>query len=142
MPSEAKPTTKKAKVEALRAVPLFSGLSQRDLGALADRLEEQRFAAGEIVVQEGAGSELVVVVDGEVALSRDSWHLGREGPGAVIGETSLLDGAPLDTTVAARTDTIALVLDDRAFARALDEAPAFARKILRGLAPQLREVAD
>jgi CRP-like cAMP-binding protein len=134
-------TTKKARVEALRSVPLFNGLSQRDLGALADRVTEQRFEAGQVVVREGDGNDLVLVIDGEVALSRRSWHLGRRGPGTVVGATNLLDGAPHDTTVAARTETVALFLDDREFARALAEAPAFARKILKALAVHLRDDA-
>lgn len=134
-------TTKKAKIEALRGVPLFMALSQRDLGALAERLTEQHFQAGQVVVREGDGNDLVLVVDGEVALSRRSWHLGRRGPGTVVGEANLIDGAPHDTTVAARTDTVALFLDDREFARALDEAPRFARKILKALAVQLRQDA-
>ncbi|MBW3664745.1 MAG: cyclic nucleotide-binding domain-containing protein [Actinobacteria bacterium] len=134
-------TTKKARIEALRGVPLFKTLSQRDLGALAERLTEQHFEAGQVVVREGAGNDLVLVIDGEVALSRRSWHLGRRGPGTVVGETNLIDGAPHDTTVAARTDTVALFLNDREFARALEEAPAFARKILKALAVQLRQDA-
>ena len=53
-------------LEALRAAPLFEGLSDPDLERLAATVERQKLAPGELLLREGdVGDAMFVVVSGE-----------------------------------------------------------------------------
>jgi hypothetical protein len=54
-------------------------------------------------------------------------------------EMALLDQGPRSATITSDTDMTLYVLDARSFAKLIDEHPAVARKILRGLAGRLRK---
>ena len=86
--------------EALRRVTMFQGLDQSDLDTLAGVAREVTAERGEIIVSQGSkGESLYVVVSGQIRvyLSDESGKeiiLGLEGPGAIFGEISVLDGRP------------------------------------------------
>jgi signal transduction histidine kinase len=54
-------------IEALRAIPVFEGLSEEQLGWFASNAEDLRFGTGELVVEGGAPADrLIVVLEGEM----------------------------------------------------------------------------
>lgn len=56
---------KDAKIELLRAVPLFSECTKRELEAIASEATELAVSAGRDLATEGAsGREFVIIVDG------------------------------------------------------------------------------
>jgi CRP-like cAMP-binding protein len=57
----------------------------------------------------------------------------------VLGEMSLLDGAPRSATCTAVTDILAAGLARRGLERLVDEHPKVAAKLLAGLAQRLAE---
>lgn len=64
----------------------------------------RQVAEGERLTQQGdPGDELYFVLDGTVAVDVDGKAVAELGPGAVIGERALLDGAPRAATVTARS---------------------------------------
>ena len=62
------------------------------------------------------------------------------GPGAVVGELSLLDHGPRTATVTTDTEATVLVLDQRHFTSVIDEVPHISHKIMAVLAGRIRDL--
>src|SRR6516165_4465208 len=124
----------------LAEVPLFSACSKKELQLLAKRTERIHVEPGKVVVREGAaGAEFFVIISGEAVISRRGRTVATLGPGTFFGDLALLDRAPRNATVTAKTDMELAVLGQREFAAMIDEVPGFAHKLLSGLAHRLRE---
>jgi hypothetical protein len=66
--------------------------------------EVRRIRAGDTVTRQGEpGDELFLVLDGVVSVDVDGQVLGEVGPGAVLGERSLLEGGRRTSTLTAVT---------------------------------------
>src|ERR1700694_412884 len=121
-------------------VPLFSACSKKDLQQINRRAEHVQVPAGKVLVREGAaGAEFFVILDGTAEVSRHGRKVATLGPGAFFGDLALLDKAPRNATVTAKTPMRLAVLGQREFAAIIDEVPGFAHKLLTGLAHRLRE---
>jgi CRP-like cAMP-binding protein len=131
----------KAKVDHLRNVPLFSSCSTRDLQKIAAAVDETPVKAGHNLADQGRqGREAFVIVSGTCTVSRNGKKVATLGPGAVVGELSLLDHGPRTATVTADTDMDVLVLDQRHFMGVIDDVPALSHKLLASLAGRIREL--
>jgi len=127
-----------AKVDLLRRVPLFAGLSKRDLAQIASVADEVDFDAGKVLIREGErGREFFVIVDGEVEVRRGDEHVATMGAGDFFGEMALLTHTPRNATVTTTTALRALVLADRQFRALLDHSPSVQIKVLLALAERL-----
>ena len=125
----------------LARVPLFSACSKKELQQLARRAESRQIPAGTVIVREGAaGDAFYVIVSGEAEVDRSGKVVATIGPGSFFGDLALLDKAPRNATVTAKTDMELIVLGQREFSAMLDESSAFARKLLVALAHRLREM--
>ena len=134
-------------VRALAATPLCSGLDDDELHRLAGEGRVEHWAEGAVVMEEGAvGPRLVVLLSGEVeVLKRDGDGaervLARVGPGAVLGEMSLLLESPRTATVRAVSPLRVFAMDHTAFqAMVADGDPAalkLAHRIARVLAARV-----
>src|SRR5689334_5625523 len=118
-----------APLELLRKVPLFAGLSDGELSAIANIAQRKRFAPRDVVVQQDdASSDMFVIVSGHLkAVSagsdgRDN-ALSVMGPGQVFGEVSLLDGGPRSATIAALVRCELLIIRRDPFLRFLESSP-------------------
>lgn len=124
----------------LAEVPLFSACSRKELGIIARRTERVQVQAGKVLVREGAaGAEFFVILAGTAEVSRHGKRVATLGPGSFFGDLALLDRAPRNATVTAKTEMDLAVLGQREFAAMIDEVPGFAHKLLSGLAHRLRE---
>jgi CRP/FNR family transcriptional regulator, cyclic AMP receptor protein len=125
-------TRKRTVHPALLASELAVTVPARELEQL-DRLATTiRIAAGdEIMHVDEFGRECFVVIDGEFAVQLGDGEI-TVGPGAVIGELSLLTLKPRTASVTARVDSSVYVLNRSEFATALDACPRFARFVLDG----------
>lgn len=131
---------KESHLDRLGHVPLFSACTDRELRMVARQAETITFAAGDILVKQGArGREVFVMVDGKVEVSRDGDTVAVLGPGDYFGELAILDPAPRDASVLATTSGEALILDQRALFGLLAELPHFSRKVMVGMARRLHE---
>lgn len=127
--------------DLLASVPLFSACSKKELAGLARAAEERSVPAGTVVVREGAaGDAFYVLVSGQARIERSGRAVATIGPGDFFGDLALLDRAPRNATVTTTADTVLVVLGQRTFLAMVDESPAFARKLLLGLARRLRAV--
>jgi CRP-like cAMP-binding protein len=108
-----------------------------EIAAMAARMTEMRFAAGETVFQDGdVEGRLYFVVDGELEHVRNGAVVRRTARGFSTGLFVLL-GLPADETVRAATDSHLVSLAREDFIDALSDSPAFAVGVIRGLAMTL-----
>ena len=132
-------------VELLRSIPMFQGLTEDDLGALALTLVEQRFKAGQSIIEQGdSGSEMYIVATGHVNIflpgeSSRRVSLKDIARGEYFGELALFDDKPRSASALATTDAVLLALSRETLSRYLTERPGAAMNILQTMAGRLRE---
>jgi len=135
------------KHDVLAATPLFAGLGQNDLGALADLAGERRVGRAAIVVRRGdADCALLVLVHGRLragAVSAEGREvtIGLIEPGAVLGEIALLDGRPRSLDVVAMVDSLLLSLERRDFLPFLRARPELMLRLMALLCDRLRRAS-
>jgi CRP-like cAMP-binding protein len=106
----------------LKGVPFFSGLSKRELDAVAREVDELDFPAGRELVRQGEfGHEFFVIVEGTATVLQDGAEIAEMSPGDFFGELALLDAERRTATVRATSPMRVLVMTRQSF-RALDRA--------------------
>jgi CRP-like cAMP-binding protein len=99
--------------------------------------------AGEVIFQTyDMGSEMYVVLEGEVELSIDSKVLETLGPGEPFGEMALIDQAPRVATAIARTPCKLAVIPEKRFLFLVQTTPTFALQIMKVMADRLRTMNE
>lgn len=135
------PIDVKDPVKLLRAVPLFSACTTREIRVLLKIAHRRTVAAGTVLVDEGARDEtFYAVVDGLVRVAKDRRTLATFGQGEFVGEVAVLDPGPRTATVTADSDLTVYAIEGPALRDLLLEAPEICVKLLQGLARRLREV--
>jgi CRP/FNR family cyclic AMP-dependent transcriptional regulator len=123
----------------LKKVPLFSSLDNRELEEIANSMQERRVAAGETVLQQGAGGAgFFIVEEGEADVTVDGEARSAIGPGDYFGEIALLTGSDRTATVTARTDMLCHGLTPWEFKPLVESNSAIAWKLLTAMAQKLR----
>jgi CRP-like cAMP-binding protein len=125
------------------SVPLFSGLSQRDLRRIASLAEEIWLPPGQHVIDQGKPAEaFYVILDGQARVVRGKAGrlLRRLGPGDHFGEMSLIDGAVRSASVIAETTLDVIRLKRTAFRQVLRREPDVAFRLMEGLADRVRSL--
>jgi CRP-like cAMP-binding protein len=80
-----------APIDVLKRVPIFADLADGELGQIASLFKERRFAAGDIVVQEGSGGAAFFVIrSGEAKVFLGSNEHTTLKAGDYFGEIALL----------------------------------------------------
>ncbi|NUZ05299.1 Crp/Fnr family transcriptional regulator [Schlegelella sp. ID0723] len=136
--------TRTVHVDLIRAVPLFSWVTDEQARELAEGATRRRFRRGENLVEQGGKSgALFILLNGSArVLAAD--RRGREVSLAVlrhgdpVGEMSLIDDEPHSATVRAEVQTDALVLGRAEFMRLLPGDTSLAHALMRGLVQRLR----
>ncbi|HXG76610.1 MAG TPA: cyclic nucleotide-binding domain-containing protein [Gaiellaceae bacterium] len=128
--------------DELRAIPLFSDLSEAGLERLASVAGELRGEEGQVLALPGdPGSGMYVVVEGTVSVEmRGGWHT-ELGPGNFFGEVALL--VPEATRVArvrAATPVRCVSIPREDFLALVESEPSLALKMLKELARRLSNV--
>ncbi|MGH2375352.1 MAG: Crp/Fnr family transcriptional regulator [bacterium] len=132
--------SKSSKVAMLEKVPLFKGLSAKQLEMVARLTDELEVPAGERLATAGkTGHELFVIVAGQATATIGRGRVKRLGPGEFFGEMSLVDGGPRSASVEATTPMKLLVVGHREFWSLLNETPQLAGKIMRTLSQRVRD---
>jgi CRP/FNR family cyclic AMP-dependent transcriptional regulator len=137
------------KEELLRRLPLFSGLSDERLRALAAVAWLGVVPSGAAIIEEGDElledeEGLYVLVEGTVEVRRGSTDgtdgrlLRTLGPGDYVGEMSLIDGHPRSASVFATSEVQYLALSRWDFHRVLRRDPDIALRIMATLSARLR----
>ena len=130
---------KKESVDMLGSVPLFEGLSKKELDLIYREAKQSEFEAGHDIVEQGAtGVGFHLILEGKADVLVGGRKRATLGPGDYFGEMSLLDGGPRSATVKTATDVRTLALTSWAFLPLLDKMPSIARKMLVELSRRLR----
>ena len=109
-----------APVELLKNVPLFHGLSEKELKTLANNFTERTFTEGQELTHEGSGGVgFFVIENGEARVTVDGQERRTLGPGDYFGEIALLRETPRTATVTARTNAHLYELDRADFLAAV-----------------------
>jgi CRP-like cAMP-binding protein len=108
--------------EDLKRVPLFSGLSQRQLRQLAKGFNERHVPVGAVLAKQGemSGVAFFVIAEGEAAVVIDGTRVATMGPGDHFGELAMITQRERTATVEALTPMRCHTIqfwDFRAFAR-------------------------
>lgn len=140
-----------SKIELLQLVPLFAGLTEDQLEAIAASGRKTYFEAGENLIAQGEKGDIAfLILTGKAGCARsekgqvlieDLW------PGTLVGELGMLVETKHTVTVTANERLRALALSRETFRAVMEQHPEIAKHIseqllarLQGLAAQLREV--
>ena len=133
--------TNKQLMTVLHAVPLFEGLSTKQLKAVAELAEVARFMGGVAIVKEGViGDCFYVVLTGQAKVVANGRTLTRLLPGSHFGEISLLDGGPRTASVVSETEMTLVMVEQRDFLGMLAEQPDISIALLEGMARAVRRM--
>jgi len=131
--------TDKEMLDRLGSVPLFEGLSDKELkDVLARTRVVHHDGGGEILEEGGDAIGFHLILDGTATVLRGGGVRRTLGPGDYFGEISMIDGKPRSATVRHDGPVSTLSLAAWNFAPLLDAHPTMARKMLLGLCGHLR----
>src|SRR6185503_12750150 len=142
-------TTKRAAVGertmALKAVPFFTQLSDRELDVVRAVAAEKTYPKNAVVLTEGEmGDSLYMIQSGKVKVFIGDED-GREiilkilSAGDFFGEMSMIDKQPRSASVTTSEASTFLVLTHAAFEKCVEQAPRIANMVMRVLATRVRE---
>jgi CRP/FNR family transcriptional regulator, cyclic AMP receptor protein len=125
----------------LAAVGLFANCGKKELRAIAKQAKIVTIHSGTQIITEGEdGNTMYVILDGTARVARNGRRLATIGTGDSFGELALLTKGPRTATVVATSDIEAAVISRRQLNGLLEDAPAFARKLLEALAGIVRDL--
>lgn len=135
-------------VELLKNVELFQHMTDDQLAALARQSRELSYRKHSVLMSEGdTGESMFVIKTGSVKVyvSDSEGHelvLYEQGPGAVIGDISLLDDEPRSASVMTLEASSALMIGKQAFLDCLRTSPEMAINLIRSLTQRLRDATE
>jgi CRP-like cAMP-binding protein len=139
--------------QMLASLPLFAGLTKRQLGAVSKAVDHASFEPGtELLTELKEVQRLIIIRSGTAAITRrgavagdrgglqagTSRRLGTVGPGDVVGELSLIDGHVASASVVAETPIDAVLLYRTRFNSLLAATPELYPRLLVGMATRIR----
>jgi CRP/FNR family transcriptional regulator, cyclic AMP receptor protein len=125
--------------EKLKQVTLFRDLSDAELEIVMRKVFEKSYKKGSTLFVEGmAGEVLYIVTEGGIDITKKAkdgrdLDVAKVGPGAIVGEMSLIDAGPRTATGRTNSDSKLIVITKKSFNEILESDPAIAAKILMDL---------
>lgn len=132
----------------LKKVGVFAGLSEKHLKGIAQLATERSFSPGQVIMTQGEpGIGLFIIMSGKVSVEKKDAsgkvvERAENGPGDVVGEFSVLDGAPRSASVSSITDTKCLALASWEFKSFMQGNPEIAVDILPIILKKFRETNE
>lgn len=138
--------TARRAAELLRSPTALIQLSEEEALTVMSYMQLRRCAEGEAIIRQGgsggSGDDgfMALVVEGEVTVETlnvsrvDPQTVNVLGPGHLMGEMSLMDGAARSATCTASTEVRCAVLNRESLEALIAEEPATAAKLLSGVA--------
>ncbi|WP_395152783.1 cyclic nucleotide-binding domain-containing protein [Ilumatobacter sp.] len=135
--------SKNAYREHMQNVPLLAGLDTKELDEVIDISTDITVPAGRVLIKEGSSvQELIIVIDGNLEVTRNGQHVANIGPGGFAGEMALLTHSTHNATVAASEDSRVLHIEGGAFDVLLKRVPIIAVKMLPIVASRVARPND
>src|ERR1035437_6773368 len=134
------------KTASLSQIPLFAGMSDGEIHALAQRAVERRFAPGEMLFWEGEPcAGIFLIVQGSVKIFKTSvggreMMLALETAPSTVAELPLFDGGPYPASVRAVEPVVTLFINKNDFQQVCRQYPDVALKVLAVVGHRLRHL--
>jgi CRP/FNR family cyclic AMP-dependent transcriptional regulator len=134
--------------ELLRTPEALVNLQPDEAACVVERMRLLAFGPGVTLFRDGDAQQLehlLLVLDGSVSVDTGapgqpgSTALSVVGPGSILGEMSVLDGAPRSATCVTSTAVVAAGLSRAGLRRLLDEQPRVAAALLVGIGARLAD---
>jgi len=127
----------------LRSLPIFEGLTTRQLMDLARVVRQESHDAGACVAREGSFDDcLYLVVEGVLRVTRGEALLRELGPGAFFGEVAVFEGTARSATVTAASRVRLLRLERADLLERMEDLPGLAIRICQALSRRVRDLTD
>ena len=127
-----------AKIDLIRAVPLFARCSRAEVAEVAHIADEVDVPADKELTREGdRGREFFVLLDGAAVVRRGGRKVNVLGPGDFFGEIALVSRSARTATVTTTQPSRLLVITDASFRSLLDHSPKIQLRVLEALADRL-----
>lgn len=124
----------------LAAVPIFAGLSHRQLGRLIEASRTTTHQHGHEIAREGEGAlALHVILDGTAEVTVHGSARRELRAGDYFGEISLIDGKKRSASVTATSTVRTLAVPHGPFKQVLESDAGFATRVLEMVCARLRE---
>jgi len=140
------PEAKSKRASALKKVPLFADLSDKELSFLAEHAVPHHFSAGQVVFSEGEPCEgLYIIESGAVKVFKLSASgreqvLTVEGAGNSVAELPVFDGGDYPASAAALSAATLLFISKKDFQALCFAHPEVALKVLKVVGSRLRRL--
>ncbi len=122
----------------LGAVPLFSGLSPDEVGAIAAKLEEREAHVGEHLSSEGgAGYFFFVIESGHAEVMKHGETVAELGAGDFFGEGAIFRARRRTATVTATEPSVLFAMFGADFAKLASDIPQLHERIEAALDARL-----
>lgn len=126
------------KEKLVATVPLFAGLSKKELSQVASLADELDFKADKVLIREGdPGREFFILVEGAAEITRGGSSVATRKPGDFFGEVALMCNRPRVATVTTTEPSVALVITDRDFRTLVGKSPQIALKVMQAVGERL-----
>ena len=124
---------------SLRGIPLFAGLSKRELRVVGEIVHQRSYQAGEFIFKKGQpGAAMFIITAGGVDIidhgTDEDTVLASIGAGTFFGELALLDDSPRSASAMATQATEIYAFFRGDFLDLLKSAPQIGAKVYRELA--------
>lgn len=124
-------------------VPLFRGLTKRQLKHLASLCEVAEYMADAAIVREGTpGDAFYVVLKGQAKITANKRFIRRVVPGDHFGEIAAIDGGERSASVISETPMTLAVMSRASLLKALRDDPDLAYHLMTELARMFRQVSN
>jgi CRP/FNR family transcriptional regulator len=137
-----------SKQEFIAHIPLFNGLSDPEVSALAQRAIERRFDAGEMLFWEGEPcAGIFLIGSGSVKIFKTSpggreMMLALETAPSTVAELPLFDGGPYPASVRAVDQVTAYFINKSDFQQVCRQYPDVGLKLLAVVGRRLRHLVQ
>ena len=122
------------KLTALKAVPLFTGLSRSELAAVGRIADELDLPAGKVLIREGTlGRQFFVLLEGEAVVRRRGRKLATLRGGDFFGEIALLSRRATTATVTTTAPSRVVVITRAGFGQLLRTSPQVQWAVMQAL---------
>lgn len=133
----------KVEPDELPTVPLFVGLQDDEVAAIAAMANRKVLEPGEKMVEQGRfGDSFFVIASGEANVYIGDQYVASVGEGSAVGEMSLLELRPRNATVVAESEMVVAEFSIKDFRKLLEKYPSANLRINELLNRRLEENLD
>ncbi len=125
------PDSAQSRLAILAPMPLFAHCNERELRSVAQATRPRQFPKDTVIFEQGQpGTELYLVIAGQIAIVKNGRTIVTLGPGSNFGEMAMLDEPSRSASAVAAEHAELMVIPREAFFAMLKGNPMLAVKIL------------